>query len=203
MDTQLQDIIEKIHSEGIKGAEERTRQIIDSAEKQAQATLDRAREQADRIVKEAREEAARAKSAGEAALKQASRDLLLAVRTELTTLFGSVQREEVATALTPERMADLITHLVRSWSASESDGIEVLVAEGDRDALEASLHKALSQTVAAGVEIRPVKGITAGFRIGSKDGASYYDFTDETLADLLAAYLNPRLAELMRNAGRS
>lgn len=203
MDTQLQDIIEKIHSEGIKGAEERTRQIIDSAEKQAQETIKRAREQAEGIVKEAGEEAARTKAAGEAALKQASRDLLLAVRTELTTLFGSVQREEIAAALTPDRMADLIAQLVKTWSTSESDGIEVLIGENDRTALEASLQKALSATLAKGVEVRPVKGLTAGFRIGSKDGSSYYDFTDETLADLLAAYLNPRLAELMRNAGRS
>ncbi|MFW5693890.1 MAG: V-type ATP synthase subunit E family protein [Alkalispirochaeta sp.] len=200
METQLQNIIDKIHEEGVKEAEQRARKIVESAEKQARETIDHAQEQAEQIVTEAQEEARKHQAAGEAALKQASRDLLLSVRTELTNLFDAVQKEAVGTALTPERMAEVIANMVQAWSTSGSDQFEVLVNEADQSGLEASLRGALADKLQSGIDVRPVRGITAGFRIGSKDGSAYYDFTDESLAELLSAFLNPRLAELMTSA---
>ena len=202
METQLQDIIDKIHDEGVKGAEERARQIVESAEKQARETVDKAKTEAQSIVKQAEQEAQKHRAAGDAALKQSSRDLLLAVRTRLTELFDSVQREQVGEALSADRMGSIIAELVQSWSSSSDDRFEVLVSEKDRDAVEASMRSALSDKLKNGVDLRPVRGVNAGFRVGTKDGAAYYDFTDETLAELLAAYLNPRLAEIMKNAAQ-
>lgn len=201
MDTQLQEIIEKIHDEGVKGAEERAHAIIENAEKRAQARIDEATRRAESIVKEAEQEAARTRASGEAALQQAARDLLLALQGNLTDLFTTVQQETVAESLSADRMAEIIAKLVETWASSADDSLEVLVAESDRAALESALKGKLAAKVAAGVTVRPVRGITAGFRIGSKEGAAFYDVTDGTLADLLSAYLNPRLAELLKNAG--
>lgn len=200
METQLQDIIDKIHDEGVKGAEERARKIVESAEKQASERIEQARREAEGIIRSARDEAAKHQASGEAALRQASRDLLLSVRTELTRLFEAVQRDQIGETLTPEKAAPIIAGLIEQWNTAGTDDIEVMVSEKDRDALEKSLQAALSRKLADGVEIKPVRGITAGFRIGSKDGSAYYDVTDATLAELLSAYLNPRLGEIMRNA---
>ncbi|MEX2443074.1 MAG: V-type ATP synthase subunit E family protein [Alkalispirochaeta sp.] len=200
METQLQDIIDKIHDEGVKEAEQRARKIVESAEKQAREKVDHARSEADEIIKEAKEEAAKHTAAGEAALKQASRDLLLSVRKQLTSLFETVQEQAVGDALTPERMASIIADMVQAWSTSGSDQFEVLVNEQDREGLETALRSALAEKLKKGVDVRPVRGITAGFRVGTQDGSAYYDFTDETLAELLSAFLNPRLAELMKSA---
>lgn len=200
METELQNIIDKIHDEGVKEAENRARKIVESAEKQAREKVDHARQEAEQIIAQAKADAAKHQAAGEAALKQASRDLLLSVRTELTNLFDEVQKAAVGDALTPERMASVIADMVQAWSTSGSDEFEVLVNEQDRDGLERSLRAALSEKLKKGVDVRPVRGITAGFRIGTQDGSAYYDFTDETLAELLASFLNPRLAELMKSA---
>jgi len=51
-----------------------------------------------------------------------------------------------------------------------------------------------------GVELKPVKGAKAGFRIGEKNGAAYYDFSADAVADMLSAYLNTRLAAIMSSA---
>lgn len=200
METQLQDIIEKIHDEGVKGAEQRAREIIEHAEKQAMQKVEQARSEAESIVKSAEQEAQKQRAAGEAALKQASRDLLLSVKTQLTTLFETVQREAAGQALSADRMSSILADMVSNWSSGSADSLEVLVAEKDRDELEKGLRAALNAKLADGVEIRPVRGIAAGFRIGSKDGAAFYDFTDESLAEVLSAYLNPRLADIMKSA---
>lgn len=198
MDTQLQEIISKIHDEGVKEAEERARQIIESAEKQAKERIDRAKAEAETIRAEAHRDAEKTKAAGDAALKQASRDLLLSVKKELTALFETVQKEAVGETMTAETMASIISSFVESWMKNESDSLEVLVAEKDRDGLEKALTARLAKKLSGGYEVRPVRGINAGFRVGSGDSAAFFDFTDETIGELLAAYLNPRLAELMR-----
>lgn len=203
MDTQLQEIITKIHDEGVKGAEERAAKIVEAAEKQAKERIERARTEAEEMRKAAEQDAARTKAAGEAALKQASRDLLLSVRKEVERLFEAVQKEAVGEAMTAERMAEMIQSVVSSWAAGKGESLEILVAPGDRDALEANLKGRLTEKLKSGYDVRPVRGINAGFRVGGGDSAAFFDFTDETIAELLAAYLNPRLSELMRDAGRA
>ena len=202
MDTQLQDIITKIHDEGVKEAEQRAKRIVESAEHQAKERVDRAKAEADQIRTDAEQEAARSKAAGEAALKQASRDLLLSVQKDLTALFEQIQKDAVGESMTADRMGDIITKLVDAWMKEDTEQLNVLVSEKDRDALESALKKRLADRLKKGYEVRPVRGINAGFRVGGGDSAAYFDFTDETIAGLLAAYLNPRLAELMQNAGK-
>jgi V/A-type H+-transporting ATPase subunit E len=203
MDTQLQEIITKIHDEGVKGAEERAGQIVEAAEKQAKERIERARAEADEMRKAAEQDAAKTKAAGEAALKQASRDLLLSVKKEIENVFETVQKEAVGEAMSAERMAEMIQTVVTSWASGKGESLDVLVAPGDRDALEAALKGRLTEKLKSGYEVRPVRGINAGFRVGGGDSAAFLDFTDETIAELLAAYLNPRLSELMRDAGRA
>lgn len=202
MDTQLQDIIQKIHNEGVQEAEARARQIIESAEKKAKERIDRAKKEAESIRKDAEADARKSQAAGEAALKQASRDLLLAVRKDLTALFETVQKETVGEGLSAERMGEIIGTIVTSWMKGESDSLDVLASEKDRDALEKELRKRLSDKLNKGYQVRPVRGISAGFRVSADDSGAYYDFTDEAISELLAAYLNPRLAEVMQNAAK-
>lgn len=201
METQLQDIIAKIHDEGVKGAEERAHAIIEHAEKQAQEQIRKAKSEAEQIVKAARQEAERMQSAGEAALRQAGRDLLLSMQKQLNDLFDTVMKEAAAEALAPEKLATVIAGLVEKWYELNQDDVTVLVPQKDRDALEQTLRSRLAKKVQEGVTIQPVRSMAAGFRIASSDGGSYYDVTDGTLAELLSAYLNPRLTEIMRNAG--
>ncbi len=202
MDTQLQDIIQKIHSEGVQEAETRAQQIIESAEKKAKERVERAKKEAETIRKDAEADARKSQAAGEAALKQASRDLLLSVRKELTALFDTVQKEAVGDGLSGERMGEIIGAMVTSWMKGESDSLDILVSEKDREVLEKDLRKRLADKLAGGYEVHPVRGISAGFRVSTGSSGAYYDFTDEAISELLAAYLNPRLADVMQNAAK-
>jgi V/A-type H+-transporting ATPase subunit E len=57
----------------------------------------------------------------------------------------------------------------------------------------------LSEELKKGVVLKPVAHIDAGFRVGEKNGSAYYDFTAGGVAEILAEYLNPRLAEIMKS----
>lgn len=200
METQLEDIIRKIQDEGVAAAESRAREIIDAAEKQAAERIKKAQSEAETIVKNGENEKDRLIASGEAALKQAGRDLVLAVQKRLTAMFEAVVGATVGEALTADRVGQIVVSLVEAWRGDENGAFEVLVSQSDREAIEATVRKGLGEKLAAGVEIRPVAAVTAGFRIGRKDGAVYYDFSNDSLSEMLAAFLNPRLGEVMKNA---
>ena len=53
-----------------------------------------------------------------------------------------------------------------------------------------------------GLEVKTDRTLSSGFRVGIKNGAAYYDYSAESVAELFAAYLNPRVAEIMKNAAK-
>lgn len=201
MDTQLQQIIEKIHAEGVKGAEERAQAVLSNAEKQATERVAAAKKQAEQIVAQAQQEAARLRASAEASLQQSGRDLILAVKRELEALFERVVTQAAGSALSPDALAKIIAEMVTAWSKKGTGEIEVLVSDAQAEQLKKALTAALSKEVAGGVEIRPVKSLAAGFRIGAKSEGAHYDFSVESIAALLAQFVNPYLAEILAKSG--
>jgi len=53
-----------------------------------------------------------------------------------------------------------------------------------------------------GVELKSNRKLNAGFHISSKDGSVYYDFSSESVAQLLSTYLNSKLAEILKNSSK-
>jgi V/A-type H+-transporting ATPase subunit E len=197
MDVQVQEIIQKIREDGVKDAENRAKEIISSAEKQASERLDNAKKQAEKIVSDAEQETQRMKQAGEASLAQAGRDLVLAVRQEVTELFERVIRSQVADALNPDTVGTIIAGLVEAWSKTGEESFEALVPEDQRDAIRKTMLDKLAKRLSDVIELRPVKTIATGFQIGARDGSAHYDFSDQAVAEMLAQYLNPHLAHLL------
>ena len=80
--------------------------------------------------------------------------------------------------------------------------IAVLLSEQDAAKLESSLTETLRAELSKGLVIRADHNLNAGFRIASKDGSAYYDFSADSVADLFSAYLNPRVAEILKSAAK-
>jgi len=53
-----------------------------------------------------------------------------------------------------------------------------------------------------GVELKSNRKLTSGFRISNKEGSVYYDFSAEAVAGLFSTYLNPKLAEILKEASK-
>lgn len=59
------------------------------------------------------------------------------------------------------------------------------------------LHSAISGRIASGLEIKPVPGLKAGFRISRSGDCFYHDFSDESIADILSSFLSPDIKALI------
>ena len=201
MDIQLQELIEKIKKDGVSSAETAARKIIADAEKKAASIVSDAEVKADSIIKTAKAETERMEKASEDAIAQAGRNLIISFRDGINKELSAIVNSETEKAMDKDLLKKLIPETVKAWSANpDADDVSVLLPAKDLKALETSLKTALKAKISKGLVIKSDASLSAGFRIGSKNGSAFYDFSAEEVAALFSAYLNPKTTEIMKKA---
>lgn len=198
MDIQLQELIEKIKKDGIESAGEEAAKIKSAAEAEAKRIIEAAKKEADEIVSKGKNEAERDRKAGVAAVEQASRNLILAFKSEIEELLRKIIARETSKSYDDDVLKAAIPEVVKGWAG----GVNVILGESRLRSLEGWSKSALSAEISRGVELKAGKNLSGGFRIGEKDGSAYYDFSAEAVAEQLASYVNPKLAETLKSAAR-
>ena len=198
MDIQLDDLIEKIKKEGIESAKAEAASIISQAEETAAKMQEEAKQKAASIVEAAQEEADRSELAGKAALEQASRNLVLSFKGEIQGLLNALTAKAVGDAYTADVIRDVLPGLIKNWADKAEDSLAVLLPEEDLRKLDDAFASSLASVIKGGVELKAVKKLDKGFHIMEKDGAAFYDFSADAVAEMLSAYLNPKLAEILK-----
>ncbi|MDR3342294.1 MAG: V-type ATP synthase subunit E [Treponema sp.] len=200
MDIQLQELIEKIKKDGIESASGEASRLKSQAEGDAKRIVEAAQREADAIVAKGNTDAGRTVKAGVAALEQASRNLVLAFKAEIETLLDKVVSREVAASYDEDALKTTLPQLLQAWAARGGDALDVILGEADLKKLQFYFDGKLAAELTGGVELKSDRNLGAGFRIANKDGSAYYDFSAESVAELLSAYLNPRLAGILKDA---
>ncbi|MFQ5686828.1 MAG: hypothetical protein ACE5GV_09225 [Candidatus Scalindua sp.] len=203
--TNLNDLIQKIKSEGVEEAERKSEEIIKEAELTASKIIDKAREDAEAITREAEEGIEKKESISKIALEQAARDIILSIRTSLTEIFDFLIKREYRNVLSGKTLETVLIKLIEGWQKDEMGelNIELLLSESDRNALLEGFLSKLNEEIKTGIELKAHPNIEGGFRVGIKGGHVYYDFTDEGIAEVLAEYLNPRFYNFMDSLKKS
>ena len=198
MDVQLQELIDKIKSEGIKTAEQESARVLKEAEHKANDILADAHDEASSIIAKAKEEAHRFEQTAKEAVKQAGRNTILSLRTRVIEIFDAVIAEETKQAYSLKVLEEAIVSLIKAWSKEQVPNLQVLMSSSDLKKIEKQLKSRLAAELKKGVELKPFPELQAGFRIAMKDGSAYYNFSDQGIAEILAEYLNPKIAEIVR-----
>lgn len=203
MDFQLQELIDKIKKDGVSSAESAAAQITADAEKKAASIVEDAQKKSDDMIKNAKSEIARLEKASEDAVQQACRNMLISFRDSLVAELDGIVQSETAKSYSPDLMKSLIPETVKAWCKNaDASELSVILSEKDLKSLEGELKAALKAEIEKGLEIKPDSTLYAGFRIGVNNGAAFYDYSAESVADLFSAYLNPRVAALMKDAAK-
>lgn len=203
MDVQLQDLIERIKKDGVATAEKQAAQIIDEAQKKSEEIISDAESKAAEIIKSAKAETERMEKSSEEAITQAGRNMLLSFKDSLVQELDLLIQAETSKALSTDILKTLVPEVVKEWSKkNDASELSVLLSEKDLKDLNSALTQSLKDEIAKGLEVKPDKTMSAGFRIGVKNGSAYYDYSSESLAEMFAAYLNPKVAGLMKDAAK-
>ena len=203
MDVQLQELIDKIKKDGVATAESEAEKIIDAAEKKAEEIIAKANDDAEEIKKSAKKETERMEKSSEEAIIQAGRNMLLSFKDSLISELNGIVLKETEKAMSKDLLAKIIPETVKSWiKNNQASDLSVLLNEKDLKSLESAFESDLKAEISKGVEIKPDKTLSVGFKIGINNGAAYYDYSAESLAELFSAYLNPKVADLMKQAAK-
>ncbi|GHV27900.1 V-type ATP synthase subunit E [Spirochaetia bacterium] len=202
MEIQLQELINKIKKDGIASASEEASRVKSQAESDAGRITDAAQREAQDIIAKAKTDAERFEKAGIAAVEQASRNLILAFKGEIEVLLGKIIAAKVESSYGEDTLKAIIPDLVKNWALKGADSVDLILSEDKLGTLRGYFNQELAAEISKGVELKSDRNLGEGFRIAGKDGAAYYDFSAESVAALLSAYLNPRLQAILKTAAK-
>ncbi|MDR1318041.1 MAG: V-type ATP synthase subunit E [Treponema sp.] len=202
MDIQVQELIDKIKKDGIETASGEAARLTREAEAEAKRIVEAANKEAEAIIARGKADAERSEKAGVAALEQASRNLVLAFKGEIQSLLDKIIAQAVSASYGEETLRSALPELIKSWAVKGSDSLAIVLPEAELNKLRGFFDDKLAEELKKGLELKSDRNLGAGFRIANRDGSAYYDFSADSVAELLSAYLNPRLGEILKNAAK-
>ncbi len=194
MTQDLQQLLEKINTDGVEKAKSESAKIIDHANAQAKVIVDTATREAAQKIAQAKQEAEAFERRAEETMRQAARDTVLNVEKSITALLTNVLLKEVNTTLnTAEVVAQLAVEAVRAY-LHEKGGIDVVASAKLADAIRAKL----AAEAVSGVTVVTDDHLGAGFNVRLAKGRIEHNFSGAAVADALAKHLRPKLAALLK-----
>ena len=200
MAEQLQHLIDRIRQEGVENGEKTAEALIADAKKKAADIVAEAQKKAQDATAKAEADAKAFAERGRQTLQQAARDLLISIGGSVGRVVSGVVDAKVGAALTPETVGQMLVKLAASYGSAEN--LTVALGEADAAALKGGVSKEVNDMLAKGLQIESDKEIFKGFRLGTKGGQVFHDFTKEAIAESLANFLRPDLADVVKKAAK-
>ena len=169
MELQIQDLVSSIRKDGIEAANAEAEAIISEAKKKAETIVADAKAEAKSVQEASEKEIGILKESAAISAEQAKRDAMLAFKTEVQAEFEKILSAKIENNLSDAALGKLI-HAVVSDEDVKNYAVEV------------------SEEIKNGLEIRPTKGVRAGFRLAAKDGSGYFDCSDDEIMQMLMPY---------------
>ncbi|MDP8212847.1 MAG: V-type ATP synthase subunit E family protein [Candidatus Zapsychrus exili] len=202
MTQQIQELINKIKSEGVEEAQSKAQEIEADAQSQSKIILEDAKKKAEKMINDANAEIEKTEQASKMNLLQASRDVVLSLREELQNILSKVVSKNVKSSLSADKLSKIIEDIIEKSAETKSldESIEVVLSPKDLDSLKESLLSGLGKKLEGKIELKASEDISSGFTISFDEGKSCFDFTDESLTEYLSVYLNSQLSDLINNS---
>ncbi|MDD2563472.1 MAG: hypothetical protein PHU27_04585 [Salinivirgaceae bacterium] len=199
MENKLQELTQKIYTEGISKAQEEADAILGKARKEADELLKNAEKQSAEIMDKATKEAETLRRNTDSELAMSAKQAINAFKQELTTLIVSKAVAPVKDVVKEgEFIQKLIETVIANWNPGASDiDLALLLPETDRKKLESYFTEKSKSLLDAGLELQFSNQIKAGFKIGPKDGSYIISFTENDFENFFKAYARPKLRELL------
>ena len=202
MSQQVQDLIDKIQSEGIHEAEQKAKEIERQAREKGEKIVADAKQEADQLIRSSERESEKIKASTSMVLQQAARDTLLNLRKEIESTLMKIVSSEIHETLTSTALEALITETVKGYiqKGSSVDDITVTLSKKDLKKLKEGFITKLKDEVKKPISCRGTDDVGAGFTISFDQGKSCFDFTDASLVECLSGYLNSELSDLLQKS---
>lgn len=201
MENKLQELTDRLYNEGLSKGRQEAEQLLARARKEAQAIVAGARDEAEAIRTAAEKDAADTRTMVEGDLKMAATQAIAALRQQVESMVVTqAVAKPVGAALSDGKFVQsLIATVVKAFDAANPDGkdLEVLLPASAQNELEQAFTNEAVKALSSGLEVKNVKGLANGFKIGPKDGGFRLSFTADDFTGLIGAYLRPATKKIL------
>lgn len=199
MQTKLQELTEKIYSEGVEKAKLEADAIIKAAQEKAKAIEQEALSKADSIVAEAESKAESLKLHIESELKMSIGQAVAALKQTIanTVCMKAIQPSVKELFGDKEFLKGLIGNLIKGFAEKGTMDLLLILPEKDRQELETYYKNQLASELNKGLELSFSDGVLSGFKIGPADGSYIISFSDTDFTNFFKDYLRPKTKEIL------
>ena len=201
MDNKLQELTDRLYQEGLSKGRQEADQLLEKARKEAQEIVAKAQEEAEAIRADAEKRAVKIRTMVQGDIKMASTQTISALKQEVENMvITKAVAKPVDTALSDEGFVkDLIAMVVRAFNAANPDamGLDVILPTAAQKELEKAFDNEVIRNLDKGIEVKNVKGLANGFKIGPKDGGYMLSFTADDFTNLIGEYLRPATKKIL------
>ena len=199
MSPQIQELIDKIKSEGIQSADTKAKEIEVQAKASADKIIEEAKKKAEQMMVNAKQEIEKLQESSNMALTQASRDMILSLRKKMEELLAKIIESSVKDVLSEEKLTTILENVIQE-SIKDKQGAEVVLSEKNLQVLKDGFIAKLQKKVKEPITFKSSQDIGKGFTISFDEGKSCFDFTNASLAEFLGKYLNAHVGEILKEA---
>ena len=182
----LQELTEKLYTEGLTKGREDAERMVAEAEQKAAAIV-AAEQKAEEIKKNNQTEVALATRQAVAALKEQIASLVVA---------KAVEPAVHAVTIEPVFVKDMLLGIARGWNGERVE-LEATLPAALNEQFEADAEGAVKALLAEGVEVGYSDRVKSGFKVAPKDGGFYISFTDEDFNALLGEFLKEKIVKML------
>ncbi|MFO7736732.1 MAG: V-type ATP synthase subunit E family protein [bacterium] len=196
LDSKIHDISEHLKKNVLNPAEEKKEEILKDAEKEKEKILENARKEAEDILKKAEKKAELTKSNMQSSLKIAARQAVdkLKLQVEKKILHETAGKPVKRILSDKETVSKLISDVIEHHFSDKNENISFVLPENTKKAVMSMIKEKLSKEAEKGITIED-DTIPSGFKIVFKDGHLVYDFSSESIKELLSQYMREDLRD--------
>lgn len=197
MTEDLQGLLDRIQNDGLQKAENEREKIISAARNEAEKIIADAKTKADSLTRQAQAEAAAEKERAGTAIRQAARDILIALKADILERLRRLVKESAGEAMTPQLMAEVIRAAADGIKTGDAS-LALILPQKEQAALSSALLAALRKDLAKNADISLGSGFSSGIKIGFSGSDVFLDFSDEALADAVCEFAGPKISALLK-----
>ncbi|NCB18439.1 MAG: hypothetical protein EOM61_02320 [Bacteroidia bacterium] len=203
MQNKLQELTDKLYSEGLSKGKKEAEELKAKAKKEAEQIISKANQEYKEILEKAKKDAEDFRLKTENEIKMVARQSLATVKQNIENI---IVTNATATPIkekmeSKEFLGEIIREAVKAFNPGKNDAVtlEVLLPESKKEELDNYIKNNILDQFNLGVEFGFDKKMRSGFKIGAKGEGYHIVFSDEEFQSLVSQYLKPVTRQLLFN----
>ncbi|MDD4618868.1 MAG: hypothetical protein PHO51_06915 [Bacteroidales bacterium] len=201
MQNKLQELTEKLYSEGLSKGKQEAEELKAKAKKEAEEIVKKANEQYKDILEKAKQDALDFRLKTENEIRMTAKQALATVKQNIEDILvaKAVDAPLKGVMDNKEFIGNIIKEAISAFNPKNSDAVdlEVLLPESRKEELDNYLKSTIASQFKTGLEFGYDKKIQTGFKIGPKGESYHISFTEKDFQGLLSQYMKPKTREFL------